>query len=173
MKQNRFKRIFAVALLGAFGFSSVAYAQYVWLDEKGVKQYSDMPPPVSVPKNRVLKEPGTPSRTLATAPAEAAAQDSLPATAEKEKLPLTTAEKNTDFQKRRAEQAEKDKKAAEEAQRAADKAKHCEQARSYQRALQSGGRIARTDKNGERYFLNDEQRAKEAQDAQRALEACK
>lgn len=173
MKQNRFKQIFAAALLCTLGFSSVAYAQYVWLNERGIKQYSDMPPPASVPKNRILKEPGSSSSASANVPAESAAEGSPDATAEKEKLPLTTAEKNADFQKRRAEQAEKEKKSAEEAQREADKAKHCEQARAYQRALESGERLARTDKNGERYFVNDDQRAKEAQDTRRILDACK
>ncbi|OGB23515.1 MAG: hypothetical protein A3I66_02165 [Burkholderiales bacterium RIFCSPLOWO2_02_FULL_57_36] len=173
MKLNRLKVIFTAAVLGVLGFSSIAYAQYVWLDEKGVKQYSDIPPPASVPQKRILKEPGSPSPTLATAPVAPVAEGTTPGTADKDKGPMTTAERNADFQKRRAEQAEKDKKAAEETQRAADKAKHCEQARAYQRALQSGVRVAQTDKNGERSFMSDEQRAKEAQDAQRALDACK
>lgn len=174
MKRNCFKLIFAVALLGASGFTSTVLAQFIWVDEKGVRQYSDMPPPASVPLKRILKQPGSPSPTLATLPAEAPKDDSpavLPAG--KENLPLTTAEKNADFQRRKAEQAEKDKKAAEESQRAADKAKHCEQANAYQRALQSGERLARTDKNGERYFLSDEQRAKESQETKRVLDACK
>jgi hypothetical protein len=175
MKLNRFSAVFATAVLVSLSFSSVAHAQYVWLDEKGTKQYSDMPPPASIPLKRILKEPGSPSRTLSAAPAEPDAKETPPAAADKEKdaPPMTIAEKNADFQKRRAEQAEKEKKAAAEAQMAADKAKNCEQARAYQRALQSGERLARTDKSGERYFLSDEQRAKEAQEAKRVVDACK
>jgi hypothetical protein len=176
MKRNQIKRIFAAAVLGALAVSSGAYAQFIWLDEKGVKQYSDMPPPASVSKKRILKEPGS-SSSVTAARAEPAAEGSPPATAvkdkNKDKAPMTTAEKNADFLKRRAEQAEKEKKAAEDAQMAADKAKNCEHARAYQRALQSGERVARADKNGERYFLSDEQRAKEAQDARRVVESCK
>ncbi len=174
MKRNRFKLVFMAAMLGTLSFSTVVYAQYVWVDEKGTRQYSDMPPPASIPLKRILKQPGSPSPTLSAMPAEPVAAEAPPAApAAKENLPLTTAEKNADFQRRKAEQAEKEKKAAEEAQRAADKAKHCEQARAYQRALQSGERLARTDKNGERYFLNDEQRATETREAQRLLDACK
>lgn len=173
MKLNRLKVIFTAAVLSTLSFSSVAYAQYIWLNEKGVKQYSDMPPPASVPKKRILKEPGSHASSQATVPAEPAVQGTPVDAEAKDNAPMTTAEKNADFQKRRAEQAEKEKKAAEEAQRAADKAKNCERARAYQRALQSGVRVSRTDKNGERSFLNDEQRAKEAQDAQRALDECK
>lgn len=174
MKRNRFKLIFMAAVLGTLGFSTIAHAQYVWVDEKGTRQYSDMPPPASVPQKRILKEPGSPSPTLSAISAEPAAGNPPPTPpVAKENMPLTTAEKNADFQRRKAEQAEKEKKAAQEAQRAADKAKHCDQARSYQRALQSGERLARTDKNGERYFLSDAQRATEAQEAKRILEACK
>jgi hypothetical protein len=39
--------------------------------------------------------------------------------------------------------------------------------------LQSGVRISSTDKNGERTFMNDEQRAKEEADVKRALDECK
>lgn len=173
MKLTRLKVIFAAVALGTLGFSSIAFAQYVWLDERGVKQYSDMPPPASVPKKRILKEPGSSAPVASVVPTEPVAGAAGGEAVAKDKGPITTAERNADFQKRRTEQAEKDKKAAEETQKAAEKAKHCEQARAYQRALQSGERMARTDKNGERYFLNDEQRAKESQEAQRALDACK
>ena len=37
-------------------------AQYVWLNDKGVKQYSDMPPPAAVPNQRILKSPGPATR---------------------------------------------------------------------------------------------------------------
>ena len=53
---QRLVRLAACALLAAL--AAPALAQYVWLDEKGVKQYSDMPPPASVPTNRILKQPG-------------------------------------------------------------------------------------------------------------------
>lgn len=158
--------VLAVALAGIAGAAS---AQYIWLDEKGIKQYSDMPPPASVPKKRILKEPGNvqPSFSSAESAEKPTNADTPPA------APMTTAEKNAEFNKRRAEQAEKDKKAAEEAKFAAEKAKNCERAREYQRTLSSGARIARTDKNGERTFLTDEQRAAEAREAQRILDDCK
>jgi hypothetical protein len=173
MKLNRLKMFATAIALLTLGFSSGAFAQYVWLDEKGVKQYSDMPPPASVPQKRILKAPGLSSHAATSTPAESAATAPPGEDAAKDKTPLTTAEKNADFNKRRTEQAEKEKKSAEEAQRVAENAKRCEQARSYQRALQSGTRIARTDNNGERSFLDDEQRASEAREAQRILDACK
>ncbi|MDB5763010.1 MAG: putative ATPase involved in repair [Herminiimonas sp.] len=176
MNTIRLKRIsIAIAALAALSLTTAACAQYVWLNEKGVKQYSDMPPPSSVPKNRILKDPGMSSHSMAPLPAENPAESDNRAVAEspKDKGPMTTAEKNAEFQKRKIEQAEKDKKAAEQEKLAADKAKNCEQARAYNRNLQSGERIARTDKNGERYYLTDEQRTQETRDTRRVLDECK
>lgn len=155
------------------GMSSHAFAQYVWLDEKGVKQYSDKPAPTTVPASRILKSPGTALRPhsveIAPKPADGT---SLNAPA-KTQLPLTTAEKNADFQKRKMEQADKDQKAAEEAQRAADKSKNCERAKTYQKALDSGQRIAQQSKDGQRAFLSDAQRVQESRDTKRVLDECK
>ena len=172
MTSFRFAPIAAALLLAAF--APLAFAQYVWTDDKGVKQFSDMPPPPNVPKNRILKQPAdkvapapTPEQAAAAATQNSA---SAPAAA---KGPATTAERNADFNKRRMEQAEKDKKAAQEAEKQATLAKNCERARSYSRTLQSGQRIVSTNSNGERTFMSDEQREKEMRDAQRILGDCK
>lgn len=157
----------SAAVFAALLLPVSAFAQYVWIDDRGVKQYSDMPPPPSVPANRILKHPGA-------RPAQPAAAENsgTPATSAA-KADLTTAERNTEFRKRKLEQAEKDKKAADEAQMATDKAKNCERAKDYQRSLESGERISRTDRNGERSFLTDEQRARELHETRRMLDDCK
>jgi hypothetical protein len=147
-----------VACVLAVICAAPATAQYVWLDEKGVKQYSDMPPPASVPAGRILKQPG--SFGIAAPPAsESAAAPTL-------------AERNADFKKRQQEAADKEKKAAEQARLAADKAKNCERTRDYMRTLESGERISYNDRNGEKSFLTDEQRAAEMRDARQTLADC-
>ncbi|MBI3285938.1 MAG: DUF4124 domain-containing protein [Burkholderiales bacterium] len=143
-----------------------AQAQYVWLDDKGSKQFSDLPPPATVPANRILKSPGKPA---VTAPATTAAGD---AAASKPQKPATTASKNEEFNKRRAEQAEKEKKSADEQQAGTDKAKNCERARAYLQSLESGVRMANVDKNGERSFMDDQQREKELSEVKRVLSGC-
>ncbi|HYD95738.1 MAG TPA: DUF4124 domain-containing protein [Noviherbaspirillum sp.] len=172
MKQPPLRLLAAAAVMLAIAGSHLpAAAQYVWLDEKGTRQYSDMPPPPSVPASRILKQPGK-----AVAPASgpaAGSSDGKPASAPAPAGEMSIAEKNAEFKKRRMEQAEKEKKAAEEARLAAEKAKNCERARDYQRVLDAGERVARIDKNGERAFLTDEQRAQESRDARRVLEGCK
>lgn len=162
--------IAATAALMTLYAPSAALAQYAWLDERGVKQYSDMPPPPSVPASRILKQPRGGAPAAAPSP-PAADTDEKPADAVK--TDQSAAEKNAEFRKRKAEQAEKEKKAAEEAKVAADKSKNCERARDYHRSLEAGERISQTGKDGERAFLTDEQRAQELRDARRILDDCK
>ncbi|MFC5475240.1 DUF4124 domain-containing protein [Paraherbaspirillum soli] len=172
MNAIRLKQIFsASAACVLLSLATSALAQYVWLDEKGVKQFSDMPPPSSVPNKRILKMPGNAMPPQSAAPADADANadgDKKPEV----KAPPTIAEQNAAFQKRKADQAEKDKKAAEEAKRASDKATNCAHARENQRTLNSGTRIAQTDANGQRSFMNDNQRAQQAAENQRTLNEC-
>jgi hypothetical protein len=160
-----------IAALAALSMASTAFAQYIWLNERGVKQYSDMPPPASVPQSRILKQPG--GISPATAQKDAAVAETVENSPEKDKAPMTIAEKNADFQKRRAEQAEKEKKAQEQAKDAAAKAKNCERASEYHQVLASRQRVVRTDKNGERSFMTDEQRERELREAKSILEGCR
>ena len=140
-------RIVAAALLAAA--CGGALGQHVWLDDKGVKQYSDMPPPPGTPAGRILKSPAPRASATEAAPAP---------TAEKTAAP-SVAERNAAFEKRRIEQAERETKESELARTAADNARSCEKARNYQRTLASGERISRLDKNGERGYLSDMERA--------------
>ncbi|MDB5794682.1 MAG: putative ATPase involved in repair [Noviherbaspirillum sp.] len=171
MKQAALKRA-AIALL-ALSAASAAFAQYSWLDERGVKQYSDRPAPPGVPQNRILKAPGktTGSSTPAARPIAETAHDSTgsPSSPATKLAPMTTAEKNADFQRRRAEQAEKQKKSDEEEKMAIARSVNCERAGEYKRVLESGERIVRNDKNGERIFLTDEQRARELRDTRQVI----
>lgn len=144
---------FAILACGASG----ALAQHVWLDARGVKQYSDMPPPPGTPASRVLQSPG---------PRGAAPTVDQPAAP-------SVAERNAAFEKRRIEQAERESKEGEQARVAADNARNCNQARAYQRTLANGERIARLDKNGERAYLTEQDRAQETATVQRVLAQCK
>ena len=145
-------RIWACVLAAAAG---PALAQHVWLDEKGVRQYSDQPPPAAVPARRVLQN-------AASRPA-AAPESSAP----------TLAERNADFEKRRIEKAERESKEIDQARLEQERRRNCEQARAYSRALTSGDRVSRVDASGERSFLTDAQRAQETAHAQRILEQCR
>jgi hypothetical protein len=168
MQASGLKRFTVALVLSAC--AGAAWSQYVWLNEKGVKQYSDTAPPASVPNSKILKTPK--GSTVASAPAQPVQQIDKDGDTAK-KAPQTLAEKNADFQKRKAEQAEKDKEAEAKAKQAADKKLNCERANNYKRVLDSGERISRMDKSGERAYMSDEERAHESRENKRALEECK
>lgn len=149
-----------------------ALAQYVWLDDKGIKQFSDRPPPASVPDRRILKMPGKPAfNPLAGAAAEAEPADT---TADaKPKAAPTLAERNADYAKRRAEAAQAAKKADDEAARKADIAANCEAARNNQRALDQGVRMSTYDKNGDSTVMDEAGRASAAMKNKKILADCK
>ncbi|MBV6319551.1 DUF4124 domain-containing protein [Duganella violaceipulchra] len=150
--------------------SSLAMAQYIWIDDKGVKQLSDRPPPPSVPEQRILKAPGkTPFNP--NAEAEAPAAEAAPESAVKR--PPTLAERNADFNKRKADAAAADKKAADEARQKADIAANCDAARKNQQALADGVRMSNYDSNGERGIMGDAERAEMAKKNQKVLAGCK
>lgn len=149
----------AIALL-FLCLTVTALAQYAWVDENGVKQYSDMPPPSSVPDHRIIKRAGVTSSLPQADSSAAVAPD------------MSIAEKDAEFRKRRAEQAEKAQNAEGEAKLAAKKAENCERARNYENLLKSGQRIVRTEQNGQRSFLSDEQREREWQEVRKTLKTC-
>lgn len=168
MRSAVLKQIVVTTILSCC--ASGVMAQYVWLNAKGVKQYSDQPPPASVPNNKILKTPRGIVQNVDTTPAEAADADSDTA---KKAVPPSIADKNAEFEKRRKEQADKDKKAEEKVQQDAIKKKNCEDIQAYNRALSSGQRISRVNSNGERTYLSDEEIAKEASNNKRAMADCK
>lgn len=144
-------------LLAAAGASA---QQYKWVDRNGRVQYGDRPPPgvSATPLRR-------PSGTAAPAPA---APDA--GAAAKKGGPLTPAEQEAEFRKRR-EEAEKDRqKQAKASEEAAAKKENCAIARSQLQTMESGQRIARTDAKGERYFLEEAQIAQEAARARQAVQ---
>jgi hypothetical protein len=156
----------AALLLAA---APLAIAQYMWIDDKGIKQFSDRPPPPNIPEKRILKAPGKPLfNPNAPAEAEPTAPDAPAA-----KPAPTLAERNADFNKRKADAADAAKQAAASAQRKADEAANCNAARQNQQALDQGLRLSTYDKNGERGYMNDEQREELRKNTQKVLADCK
>lgn len=167
MNQRITRLALATALIAC---TSLAQAQWVWVNEKGVKQLSDQPPPPGTPSNRILKAPRGAAppdlrKELAAPPTNG--EDAAQTDAPEAKVPPpkpTLAERNVDFNKRQKEAAEKSAKEAEEAQRASEKAKYCAAAKDNLAMLESGMRVSEMGPNGERNFMSDDTRAKQIQD---------
>lgn len=134
----------------------VTAQQWKWRDASGQIQYSDRPPPATVPEKDVLVRPRTniPSpRPLIPQDAASAASATLPG------APATpTVDKRLEAERKKAEDAEKEKQKADKARQDAQRAEECARARTYQKDLNDGIRISRTNAKGEREILDDKGR---------------
>ncbi len=123
---------------------------YQWKDEHGKTVISDKPPTGNVSQQRKV--------TSETAAVNNSTHKS-------------TAEKEMDFRKRQKESQEGTEKTSKEQAAAAEKNENCERARRQLQALDSGERIAMQDEKGERYYLDDAQREREAAKARQAVQS--
>jgi len=137
-----------VLFVVTLGFAAAAGAQaYKWVDEKGKVRYGDQPPP------------GVKATPLRGPPPPASSSPSAAAKKGDEK-PLTPEQA---FAKRQKERAEADQKAAKASADDETRRINCEQSQAALRTLQSGQRISTTDRSGERVYLSDEEREREAE----------
>ena len=118
---------------------------YKWTDANGKTVVSDKPPPGQLPQQNT----------------ETKAQDDSPSEGKADKKEKTWVDRDLEFRQRQMERAEKEEKAKKEAAEAASKKENCENARRRLQTLESGQRIAMLNDKGERYFMEDEQRAQD------------
>lgn len=164
------RRLLAVAALTLV--AGLAKAQYVWIDAKGIKQFSDRSPPASVPEKNILKAPGRPMVAIAPDGAEQPVPADAGADAAKKAAPTVT-ERNVEFNKRVSDKAAGDKKAAAAAQAKAAMAQQCAAAREYKMQLDSGVRIGTVSPSGEQAFMSDADRAQASAKTNKILAACR
>ncbi len=167
----------ALALGLAIACPGAAFAQaYKWRDEKGGIVFSDTPPPPNIPRANILQGP---KGKFVPAPASAAGSGApasgSPAVSAKAEAsaPKSTVEREVDYKKRQIEAQKKTKEEGEKSAQEQQRQAHCDSLRQNLMALDSGQRIARTDSKGERYFVDDEQRAKDAAKARQDMAASK
>jgi hypothetical protein len=132
-------------------------------------QYSDRPPPAGTPEHNILSRPAGQRAQVARAAADAASGASAPAPAAS-----TSVDPELEAKRKKAEDEKQAKKKADEEKSAAQRADNCQRARGYQRSLQDGIRITRSNAAGEREVLDDKGRAEEMQRTQDVISSnCK
>jgi hypothetical protein len=152
-----FALVKSVIFATACAFAAAAGAQqYKWVDKDGKVRYGDVPPPgVKATPLRAPSGPATPAPS---------GKDAKGA-----KGPATPAEQEAGFRKRQQEQQVAEEKAAKERADAEAKRANCEQAQQTLRSFQSGERIAVVNQAGERVYLEDAERARQAERAQQSV----
>jgi hypothetical protein len=125
-------------LILCLGFSLTASAEvYKWKDAAGHVHYSDQPP--SDNTTAVKSAPGQSEQAVAS-------QREL-------------ADKDLAFKKRQEDAAKAKEKADKEAEAARIKRENCERARSNLTAMSGNRRIYKTDPNGQRQYMDEQQKA--------------
>jgi hypothetical protein len=172
---------FILVIAGAL-MSLSAIAQWQWIDKDGSKVFSDRAPPANVPEKNIIKQPtrlksatvaNTPGgidtvRVLEPAPASSGIQTA--ASAPK----LSGIDKDLTEKKKKASQLDASKRKAEEEQVTSAKIENCARAKQAKAGLDSGIRLGRINKQGEREVMDDAARATEAKRIQTIIEAdCK
>jgi hypothetical protein len=118
-----------------------------------------MPPPLGTPDKDVLQQPAATSKRNTTSTPTPAAAPASGVTVSA--APIKGGEPELEAKLRKAEQEKAAKTKAEDDKQAAARAENCTRAKAYQRTLDDGIRITRTDAKGEREFLDDKARAEE------------
>ena len=144
---------------------------WVWLDERGQKVYSDMPPPSSVPSARILQQPMPPKpprAVLVEADASGAKAPTTPAATSipTSKPPASTppqgaangpgAAKGADAQRK----IDAENKAIER-RNAEIRADNCKRANESLSVIAGGGRVATVNESGQRVIMDPAMRSAE------------
>ena len=145
MKRSVFFLLFLILAI------PVQAQMYKWTDANGKIQYSDTPPPAGAKSESVKNR----SSSVTTSAAPAA--DAAKAGAAKASRPLTAAEQEQAFRKRKLDDEEAQKKGRDKLAQESQKQENCAIAKNNAVILEAGGRQARVDAKGERYFLDEAQ----------------
>ena len=154
--------------------SASALAQWGWTDGSGRKNYSDTPPPASVPDRAIFKRPGggapaaatrnTTNVTSAAPAADMEASNAPAAVAPAASAPVV--DKALEEKKRQADAAEAAKKKAELDKQAAMRAENCKRAQNSLAMLKTGRLMMRSDEKGAVSYVDPKTREAEIKRAQ-------
>ncbi|MFN5047273.1 DUF4124 domain-containing protein [Roseateles sp.] len=153
-------------LLTMHSLPANAQTQWKWRDASGKVLYSDLPPPAGIPDKDILQRPPGQRVPVVVRPITPAA--ATPAAAPASVAPKASAAPSRAEQERqnraRQEQEQQARKQKEEERRLAEqRAENCKRATSHLRMIEDGMRISRRNEAGETEFLDERQRAEEAQ----------
>lgn len=146
-------------------FTAPAAAQWKWRTPDGRVQYSDRPPPPGVAEKDILQQP---RGAVRLAPAASPASAALPPAAASAASPAAS-DPELEARRRKEKEQQDAQRKAEEDKLAKQRAENCQRAQGYLRSLSDGIRIARTNAQGEREILNDDQRAEETRRTQQVI----
>lgn len=158
------KNLFAVGVLCA---STLAMAQWQWLDKDGRKVFSDRAPPPEIQEKNILKRPGGKLTPTVKPAAQDITANTDQATSASPALPTSAAkgvgvDKELEAKKKQAADAEAAKRKVEEEKIVKAKIENCARAKQAKVGLDAGIRISRMNSSGEREVMDETARAAES-----------
>jgi hypothetical protein len=158
LKRNIVMIRIALSVFALLGVASAQAQVYKCVDAGGKIVYSQNPCPANMKSGRIS---GNVPPAPAAAPAAASADKAAKGEAAKSAAPKTVAEQEQAFRKRQQDQAKAAKESGEKSAEAQRKQENCRNARERLAQYEIGGRVARINPQGERYYLDDAQIAQE------------
>jgi hypothetical protein len=159
-----------ILALASGSFALTALAQWQWIDKDGRKVFSDRAPPVDTPVKNILKQPASKAAaapSFGESPPAAAASAAASSPAAKASAPkISGKDAELEAAKKKADEEAAAKKKAEQETREKALAESCQRAQKSLITLQSGIRMATTNAQGERDFMDDATRAAETKRVQ-------
>jgi type IV secretory pathway VirB10-like protein len=156
------------ALLAGIALTTAvaASAQWQWIDKEGRKVFSDLPPPADAAPRQIVKQPNTKEQSAPPPPAQSDATRTV-------LTPPRPPGKDSQLEerKRQADAAAAARTRQEQEHRAQARADNCDRARQAKKGFDSGARVARTNAQGEREFLDDDARSAEIRRLQGIIDA--
>ncbi len=176
MNKSRAALVFGITV--ALGIPGAALAQaYKWRDANGGIVYSDSPPPASIPPGNVLQAPklkaAAPPPAVAPAAAQGNSENPRAGTISRKLQTKSVAEREADYKKRQIEEQKKAKEQSEKTAQEEQRQAQCQSLAQNLSTLESGQRMAKVDSKGERYFVDDAERAKDIAKARQDMAAAK
>jgi Domain of unknown function (DUF4124) len=157
----------AALIAAAAALAPLHAATWKWKDSAGRIQFSDIPPPATVPDKDILSRPTT---AVSRAPAPAAANTPpvpTPTKTDASTGPRTDPE--IEARRKKAASDQDTQKKVQDEKDALVRAENCKRARGHLASLEDGIRLVRTNEKGEREVLDDKGRAEEMQRARSTI----
>jgi len=164
------RQLFCVACAPLLALPLYAGAEvYKWKDKNGVVRYSDTPPPSNIKQELIgRKKAVKPTNQAPLAPVNNGNAAAVPVVAKPTTEGPSAEDEAAEQRQRNAEIEKKNKEEKEKQDKV--KAENCNIAKGNMANYKRGGRITRTNENGEREYIDDKGRVEGMERAQQDID---
>jgi len=149
----------ALAVALAALLPMTAQAQWAWKESNGSTVFSDLPPPPSIPEDRIIRRPGRNAPATNPASPGGAPAAATPPAAGAPAATRSMSELAASLEKQRKERLEDERKEADAATQRQKRAADCQRLEQHRQAVADGSRVRSPSAGG---VMGDAEREQEA-----------